>query len=67
MKFDEFLVRMLEYELNDKEIFKLVSKFNENWVNSFSDMFLSVMSSYNDKLKYLLFKFESDSVENLVN
>ncbi|MFP6246276.1 DUF3519 domain-containing protein [Helicobacter pylori] len=67
LKPDELLVRMLEQELNDKEIFKLASKSNENRANSFSDTLLSAMSSYNDKLKHLPPKFESDSVENLAN
>ncbi|GAA8946625.1 hypothetical protein HpSLK40_10990 [Helicobacter pylori] len=67
LKPDELLVRMPEQELNDKEIFKLASKSNENRANSFSDTLLSVMSSYNDKLKHLPPKFESDSVENLAN
>ncbi|MFP6231698.1 DUF3519 domain-containing protein [Helicobacter pylori] len=67
LKPDEFLVRMPEQELNDKEIFKLASKSNENRANSFSDTLLSAMSSYNDKLKHLAPKFESDSVENLAN
>ncbi|GAA9037512.1 hypothetical protein BTM333_12470 [Helicobacter pylori] len=67
LKPDELLVRMPEQELNDKEIFKLASKSNENRSNSFSDMLLSAMSSYNDKLKHLAPKFESDSVENLAN
>ncbi|GAA8308510.1 DUF3519 domain-containing protein [Helicobacter pylori] len=67
LKPDELLVRMLEQELNDKEIFKLASKSNENRANSFSDTLLSAMSSYNDKLKHLAPKFESDSVENLAN
>ncbi|MFA4744276.1 DUF3519 domain-containing protein, partial [Helicobacter pylori] len=67
LKADELLVRMLEQELNDKEIFKLASKSNENRANSFSDTLLSAMSSYNDKLKHLPPKFESDSVENLAN
>ncbi|WP_373564947.1 PBECR3 domain-containing polyvalent protein [Helicobacter pylori] len=67
LKPDELLVRMPEQELNDKEIFKLASKSNENRANSFSDMLLSAMSSYNDKLKHLAPKFESDSVENLAN
>ncbi|MCQ2733253.1 DUF3519 domain-containing protein [Helicobacter pylori] len=67
LKPDEILVRMPEQELNDKEIFKLASKSNENRANSFSDMLLSAMSSYNDKLKHLAPKFESDSVENLAN
>ncbi|WP_373453288.1 hypothetical protein [Helicobacter pylori] len=60
-------MRMPEQELNDKEIFKLASKSNENRANSFSDTLLSAMSSYNDKLKHLPPKFESDSVENLAN
>lgn len=67
LKPDELLVRMLEQELNDKEIFKLASKSNENRANSFSDTLLSAMSSYNNKLKHLPHKFESDSVENLAN
>ncbi|GAA8811990.1 hypothetical protein DUHN30_12090 [Helicobacter pylori] len=67
LKPDELLVRMPEQELNDKEIFKLASKSNENRANSFSDTLLSAMSSYNDKLKHLPPKFESDSVENLAN
>ncbi|MUU35319.1 DUF3519 domain-containing protein [Helicobacter pylori] len=67
LKPNELLVRMPEQELNDKEIFKLASKSNENRANSFSDTLLSAMSSYNDKLKYLPDKFESDSVENLAN
>ncbi|RVZ30605.1 DUF3519 domain-containing protein [Helicobacter pylori] len=67
LKPDELLVRMPEQELNDKEIFKLASKSNENRANSFSDTLLSAMSSYNDKLKHLPHKFESDSVENLAN
>ncbi|GAA9990061.1 hypothetical protein VN1029_09650 [Helicobacter pylori] len=67
LKHDELLVRMPEQELNDKEIFKLASKSNENRANSFSDTLLSAMSSYNDKLKYLPPKFESNSVENLAN
>ncbi|WRB37692.1 DUF3519 domain-containing protein [Helicobacter pylori] len=67
LKPDELLVRMPEQELNDKEIFKLASKSNENRANSFSDTLLSTMSSYNDKLKHLAPKFESDSVENLAN
>ncbi|GAA9475253.1 hypothetical protein UBN117_06180 [Helicobacter pylori] len=67
LKPDELLVRMPEQELNDKEIFKLASKSNENRANSFSDTLLSAMSSYNDKLKHLAPKFESDSVENLAN
>ncbi|GAB0006787.1 hypothetical protein VN1311_11690 [Helicobacter pylori] len=67
LKPDELLVRMPEQELNDKEIFKLASKSSENRSNSFSDMLLSAMSSYNDKLKHLAPKFESDSVENLAN
>ncbi|EPZ69251.1 hypothetical protein N197_05845 [Helicobacter pylori UM023] len=67
LKPDELLVRMPEHELNDKEIFKLASKSNENRANSFSDTLLSAMSSYNDKLKHLPPKFESDSVENLAN
>ncbi|WP_205695125.1 DUF3519 domain-containing protein, partial [Helicobacter pylori] len=67
LKPNELLVRMLEHELNDKEIFKLASKSNENRANSFSDTLLSAMSSYNDKLKHLPPKFESDSVENLAN
>ncbi|GAA8470802.1 DUF3519 domain-containing protein [Helicobacter pylori] len=67
LKPDELLVRMPKQELNDKEIFKLASKSNENRANSFSDTLLSTMSSYNDKLKQLAPKFESDSVENLAN
>ncbi|WRB35290.1 DUF3519 domain-containing protein [Helicobacter pylori] len=67
LKPDELLVRMPEQELNDKEIFKLASKSNENRANSFSDTLLSAMSSYNEKLKHLAPKFESDSVENLAN
>ncbi len=67
LKADELLVRMPEQELNDKEIFKLASKSNENRASSFSDTLLSAMSSYNDKLKHLPPKFESDSVENLAN
>ncbi|MGL2363853.1 DUF3519 domain-containing protein [Helicobacter pylori] len=67
LKPNELLVRMPEQELNDKEIFKLASKSNENRSNSFSDTLLSAMSSYNDKLKHLPPKFESDSVENLAN
>ncbi len=67
LKPNELLVRMLEQELNDKEILKLASKSNENRANSFSDTLLSAMSSYNDKLKHLPPKFESDSVENLAN
>ncbi|MCQ2619395.1 DUF3519 domain-containing protein, partial [Helicobacter pylori] len=67
LKPDELLVRMPEQELNDKEIFKLASKSNENRANSFSDTLLSAMSSYNDKLKHLPPKFESESVENLAN
>ncbi|MFP6243070.1 DUF3519 domain-containing protein [Helicobacter pylori] len=67
LKADELLVRMPEQELNDKEIFKLASKSNENRANSFSDTLLSAMSSYNDKLKHLPHKFESDSMENLAN
>ncbi|MFP6049163.1 DUF3519 domain-containing protein [Helicobacter pylori] len=67
LKPNELLVRMPEQELNDKEIFKLASKSNENRANSFSDTLLSAMSSYNDKLKHLPHKFESDSVENLSN
>ncbi len=67
LKADELLVRMPEQELNDKEIFKLASKSNENRANSFSDTLLSAMSSYNDKLKHLPSRFESDSVENLAN
>ncbi|MFB1341207.1 DUF3519 domain-containing protein [Helicobacter pylori] len=67
LKPNELLVRMPEQELNDKEIFKLASKSNENRANSFSDTLLSAMSSYNDKLKHLPYKFESDSVENLAN
>ncbi len=67
LKPNELLVRMPEQELNDKEIFKLASKSNENRANSFSDTLLSAMSSYSDKLKHLPHKFESDSVENLAN
>ncbi|WQZ24893.1 DUF3519 domain-containing protein [Helicobacter pylori] len=67
LKPNELLVRMPEQELNDKEIFKLASKSNENRANSLSDTLLSAMSSYNDKLKHLPPKFESDSVENLAN
>ncbi|MFP5952435.1 DUF3519 domain-containing protein [Helicobacter pylori] len=67
LKPNELLVRMLEQELNDKEIFKLASKSNENRANSFSDTLLNAMSSYNKKLKHLAPKFESDSVENLAN
>ncbi|KNX45584.1 hypothetical protein AEY52_04395 [Helicobacter pylori] len=67
LKPDELLVRIPEQELNDKEIFKLASKSNENRASSFSDTLLSAMSSYNDKLKHLPPKFESDSVENLAN
>ncbi|MGN8430430.1 DUF3519 domain-containing protein [Helicobacter pylori] len=67
LKPNELLVRMPEQELNDKEIFKLASKSNENRANSFSDTLLSAMSSYNDKLKHLAPQFESDSVENLAN
>nr|WP_330369649.1 DUF3519 domain-containing protein [Helicobacter pylori] len=67
LKPNELLVRMPEQELNDKEILKLASKSNENRANSFSDMLLSAMSSYNDKLKHLPPRFESDSVENLAN
>ncbi len=67
LKPDEILVRMPKQELNDKEIFKLASKSNENRANSFSDTLLSAMSSYTDKLKHLAPKFESDSVENLAN
>ncbi len=67
LKPNELLVRMPEQELNDKEIFKLASKSNENRANSFSDTLLSAMSSYNDKIKHLAPKFESDSVENLAN
>ncbi|GAA7256417.1 hypothetical protein HpCK38_11990 [Helicobacter pylori] len=67
LKPDELLVRMPEQELNDKEIFKLASKSNENRANNFSDTLLSAMSSYNDKLKHLAPQFESDSVENLAN
>ncbi|EJB97101.1 DUF3519 domain-containing protein [Helicobacter pylori] len=67
LKPNELLVRMPERELNDKETLKLASKSNENRANSFSDMLLSAMSSYNDKLKHLPPKFESDSVENLAN
>ncbi len=67
LKPDELLVRMPEQELNDKEIFKLASKSNENRANSFSDTLLSAMSSYSDKLKHLPPKIESDSVENLAN
>ncbi len=64
---DELLVRMPENELEDKEIFKLASKSNENRANSFSDTLLSAMSSYNNQLKHLPNQFESDSVENLAN
>ncbi|WQR65535.1 DUF3519 domain-containing protein [Helicobacter pylori] len=67
LKPNELLVRMPEQELNDKEIFKLASKSNENRASSFSDTLLSAMSSYNEKLKHLAPKFESDSVENLAN
>ncbi len=67
LKPNELLVRMPENELDDKEIFKLASKSNENRANSFSDTLLSAMSSYNDKLKHLPTQFESDSVENLAN
>ncbi|WP_238738759.1 DUF3519 domain-containing protein [Helicobacter pylori] len=67
LKPNELLARMPEQELNDKEIFKLASKSNENRANSFSDTLLSAMSSYNDKLKHLPPKIESDSVENLAN
>uniref|UniRef100_UPI003C6C92AA DUF3519 domain-containing protein n=1 Tax=Helicobacter pylori TaxID=210 RepID=UPI003C6C92AA len=67
LKPNELLVRMPEQELSDKEIFKIASKSNENRANSFSDTLLSAMSSYNDKLKHLAPKFESDSVENLAN
>ncbi|MCQ2891784.1 DUF3519 domain-containing protein [Helicobacter pylori] len=67
LKPNELLVRMPEQELNDKEILKLASKSNESRVNSFSDVLLSAMSSYNEKLKHLPPKFESDSVENLAN
>nr|WP_232264619.1 DUF3519 domain-containing protein [Helicobacter pylori] len=67
LKPNELLVRMPEQELNDKEIFKLASKSNENRSNSFGDTLLSAMSSYNDRLKHLPPKFESDSVENLAN
>ncbi|MGN8368016.1 DUF3519 domain-containing protein [Helicobacter pylori] len=67
LKPNELLARMPEQELNDKEILKLASKSNENRANSFSDILLSAMSSYNDKLKHLPPKFESDSVENLAN
>ncbi len=67
LKPDEILVRMPKQELNDKEIFKLASKSNENRANRFSDTLLSAMSSYTDKLKHLPHKFESDSVENLAN
>ncbi len=67
LKPNELLVRMPDRELNDKEIFKLASKSNENRANSFSDTLLSAMSSYNEKLKHLPPKFESDSVENLAN
>ncbi len=67
LKPDELLVRIPDQELNDKEIFKLASKSNENRANSFSDTLLSAMSSYNAKLKHLPHKFESDSVENLAN
>ncbi len=64
---DELLVRMPENELDDKEIFRLASKSNENRANSFSDTLLSAMSSYNNQLKHLPTQFESDSVENLAN
>ncbi|MGN8445203.1 DUF3519 domain-containing protein [Helicobacter pylori] len=67
LKPDELLVRMPKQELNDKEIFKLAGKSNENRANSFSDTLLSAMSSYTNKLKHLAPKFESDSVENLAN
>ncbi len=67
LKPDELLVRMPENELDDKEIFKLASKSNENRANSFSDTLLSAMSSYNNQLKHLAPQFESDSVENLAN
>ncbi|WP_162965516.1 DUF3519 domain-containing protein [Helicobacter pylori] len=67
LKPDELLVRMPENELDDKEIFKLASKSNENRANSFSDTLLSAMSSYNNQLKHLPPQFESDSVENLAN
>ncbi|MGL2651450.1 DUF3519 domain-containing protein [Helicobacter pylori] len=67
LKPNELLVRMPDQELNDKEILKLASKSNENRINSFSDTLLSAMSSYNEKLKHLPHKFESDSVENLAN
>ncbi len=67
LKPDELLVRMPENELDDKEIFKLASKSNENRANSFSDTLLSAMSSYNNQLKHLPNQFESDSVENLAN
>ncbi|MGL2654589.1 DUF3519 domain-containing protein [Helicobacter pylori] len=67
LKPNELLVRMPDPELNDKEILKLASKSNENRANSFSDTLLSAMSSYNDKLKHLPPKIESDSVENLAN
>ncbi|WP_162970279.1 DUF3519 domain-containing protein [Helicobacter pylori] len=67
LKPDELLVRMPENELDDKEIFKLASKSNENRANSFSDTLLSAMSSYNNQLKHLPTQFESDSVENLAN
>ncbi|WP_367696032.1 DUF3519 domain-containing protein [Helicobacter pylori] len=53
LKPNELLVRMPEQELNDKEIFKLASKSNENRANSFSDTLLSAMSSYHKKLKHL--------------
>ncbi|MGL2515945.1 DUF3519 domain-containing protein [Helicobacter pylori] len=67
LKPNELLVRIPEQELNDKEIFKLAGKSNENRANSFSDTLLSAMSSYTNKLKHLAPKFESDSVENLAN
>ncbi len=67
LKPDELLVRMPENELDDKEIFKLASKSNENRANSFSDTLLSAMSSYNNQLKHLPNQFESGSVENLAN
>ncbi|MDU9702955.1 DUF3519 domain-containing protein [Helicobacter pylori] len=41
LKPNDLLVRMPEQELNDKEIFKLASKSNENRANSFSDTLLS--------------------------
>ncbi|AFI03831.1 PBECR2 nuclease fold domain-containing protein [Helicobacter cetorum] len=67
LKPNELMVRMPENELNDKEIFKLASKSNENRANSFSDTLLSAMSSYNENLKHLPIKFESENVENLAN